>query len=150
MALIGSLFRLGIKLGALGAGAAGASYLLDRARVGRERALAPRNGEAPPLGTADGEAAPVAAAADDYGEAYTADLFGPEDDALSQGFETLADEEDGDGENEFIEDETDEAFVVRLEDEGHLDLESVDAGVVANGIAALEDADDRRHELLSD
>lgn len=139
MALIGSLFRLGIKLGVLGAGAAGAGYLLDKARIGRERALASAPGADP------GPGEPAMAT-----EAYTADLFSAEEDALNQGFETLAEEYDGDGESEFIEDETDEAFVVRLEDEGHLDLESVDEGVVANGIAALEEADDRRHELLSD
>ncbi len=154
MALIGSLFRLGMKLGVLGAGAAGAGYLLDKARIGRERALAPR---AEPLVTEE-EAAPAAgvdASADTFAEPisepisepYTEDIFGPEDDALNQTFETLADGDDGDGESEFIEDEDDQAFVVRLEDEGHLDLESVDAGVVANGIAALEEADDRRHEL---
>lgn len=142
MGLIGTLVRLGMKIGVAGAGAAGAAYLLDKVRIGRERALAAQraselpDGEVPAAGTVDREV-------DFFADAESVETGTPDEDALRADFESLPRDDAG----EFMEDENDLAFVVMHEDEGQIDLENVDEREVANGIAALEEADDRRHFL---
>lgn len=145
MGLIGTVVRLGIRFGMAGAAAAGAGYLLDKARSGRERALAARRADAMPDGEAPA-AGTVAPKVDFFAEADAVepvDTLASDEDALRADFESLPRDDAG----EFMEDVNDAAFVVMHEDEGQIDLENVDEREIANGIAALEEADDRRHFL---